>query len=148
MLTRALTQAERAGLSAGLVRALDDAGAEPQVSGRAHPAAVVSSLWRGHVPILTLGRTIHWPQALADFSAAPQHMAILQHELHHVLEYATGVLTPVRYLINPRNWTYDLTLSESSRWSSFGAEQRAMLAELLWQAEHGVHADAKLDQLR
>src|SRR5205809_698220 len=108
--TRGLTDTERAGLSAGLVHALDAARALPSIADTAHPAARISSLWRGHVPILTLGQTIHWPAASQDFAASPDDMAILQHELHHVLEFATGVLTPLGYITNPRNWTYEVTL--------------------------------------
>jgi hypothetical protein len=146
--TRGLTEAERAALSGGLVRALDTAGARPWIADGAHPAAWVSSLWRGHVPILTLGQTIHWPQALDDFSASSPNMAILQHELHHVLEFATGVLTPLGYLINPRNWTYKVTVTDTCQWCDFGAEQRAVLAERLWWADRDhTTADERLRAL-
>jgi hypothetical protein len=148
MHTRGLTDAERAGLSTGLVRALDKAGAQPWLCDAPHVAARLSRLWRGHVPILTLGQTIHWPGADACFAAQPQNMAILQHELHHVLEFATGVLTPLKYVLNPRNWFYDLTLTETSKWSDFGAEQRAMLAERLWQAERGIAEAGPVEALR
>ncbi len=135
--TRGLTDAERAGLSGGLVRALDAAGAQPWICSAPHLGARLSSLWRGHVPILTLGQTIHWPDAAQDFTSSPQNMAILQHELHHVLEFTTGVLTPLGYLSNPRNWTYNVTLTDTCAWTDFGAEQRAMLAEQLWWAQVG-----------
>jgi hypothetical protein len=148
MHTRGLTDEERAALSPGLVRALDDAGAQPWICDAPHAFARLSSLWRGHVPILTLGDTIHWPGAPACFSAEPANMAILQHELHHALEYATGVLTPLRYVLNPLNWFYDFKLSAGCKWSDLGAEQRAMAAERLWQAERGLPDAGPLDELR
>jgi len=64
-------------------------------------------------------------------------MATLQHELQHVLDYATGELTAARYLLNPRNWRYRYQLSPASRWRDFGAEQRASIAEHHWLLERG-----------
>jgi hypothetical protein len=65
-------------------------------------------------------------------------MAVLQHELQHILDYATGELTALGYLAHPRHWTYAIRPSPETRWADLGAEQRAMLAERLWLAEHGV----------
>jgi len=134
---RGLTDRERSSLSGGLVRALHQAGVQPRISAAPHPAALVSSVWRGHVPILTLGQTIHWPRAQEDFSASEADMAILQHELHHVFEFVTGVLTPLGYLLHPRNWSYEVRLTAGCCWRDFGAEQRAVIAERLWWAERG-----------
>jgi hypothetical protein len=142
---RALTEAERAGLSRGLVRALEAAGVQPRIVDGAHLAARIASLWRGHVPILTLGRTVHWPEARDDFADSPGEMAVLQHELHHVLEFATGAISPFSYIAHPRNWTYEVTLTDTCCWTDFGAEQRAVLAERLWWAEHGA---GEADRLR
>jgi len=132
--TRALTSGEWAALSAGLVRALQAAGAEPRISNRAHPFAVIAGLWRGETPILALGRTVHWPRAPADLSGT-RAMSVLQHELQHVLDYAIGALTPAGYAFLPRNWTYRVP-SSGADWRRLGAEQRAVLAERLWLAEH------------
>jgi len=74
-------------------------------------------------------------------------MAALQHELHHVLEYATGELTAVGYLSQPRDWIYGVQLDAQTRWSELGAEQRATLAERLWLAERGLAFDADRKRL-
>jgi hypothetical protein len=66
---------------------------------------------------------------------------MLQHELQHILEYATGDLSPLRYGLNSRHWTYDYALGPQSKWSDFGAEQRASIVEHLWLIEHGLRGD-------
>lgn len=142
---RALTDAERRMLSPGLVSALDAAGVEPLIAPRAAWAAQIARLWRGHVPVLTRGRRIYWPGAPADLSAHPAAMALVQHELQHVLDFATGRLSAFGYLLDPRNWIYRLPAPELWDWGRLGAEQRAVLAEKLWRAEHGdddPHAEA------
>ena len=133
---RSLTSAERRLLSPGLVAALTAAGAEPVIVPRAAWLAKLTWLWRGHVPILTRGRKIYWPGATADFSKAPNAMAVLQHELQHVLDFSTGRLSSLGYLLNPKNWTY--RLPNDWDWPRLGAEQRAVLAEKLWRAEQGL----------
>ena len=65
-------------------------------------------------------------------------MAILQHELQHVLDFATGRLSSLGYLCLPKNWTYRLPLPDHWDWRRLGAEQRAVLAEKLWRAEQGM----------
>ena len=70
-------------------------------------------------------------------------MATLQHELHHLWEYATGALTPLRYAAHPRNWVYGYRLEPHSLWRDFGAEQRACIAEDLWRIEQGLIRDAE-----
>jgi hypothetical protein len=116
-----------------LARALRTAGVEPRISDRAHAFAVIAGLWRGETPILALGRTVHWPRAPADLSGTGA-MSVLQHELQHVLDYATGALTPAGYAFLPRNWTYRVPAGGAD-WAGLGAEQRAVLAERLWLAE-------------
>jgi len=139
---RRLTDAERGLLSPGLVAALDAAGAAPVIVPRAAWLARLTWLWRGHVPILTRGHKIYWPGAPQDFSSRPAAMAVLQHELQHVLDFSTGRLSALGYLLNPRNWTY--RLPEIWDWNTLGAEQRAVLAEKLWRAERdgGEELDA------
>ena len=107
-------------------------------------------MWRGRTPILARGGTIWWPDAPADLAAPglEPSMAVLQHELQHVLEYATGELTAVGYLTDPRHWSYAVRLSTASRWSDFGAEQRATLVERLWLAENGLAPDQDVSALR
>ena len=75
-------------------------------------------------------------------------MAILQHELQHVLDYALGWLTAFRYLTQPRHWTYRWRLSEGAGWDAFGAEQRASIAEQLWLMERGLAPDHDLAAVR
>lgn len=139
MHARHLTEAERKALSPGLVAALDAAGAAPLIVPRAAWLARLTWLWRWHVPILTRGRRIYWPGAPADFSKAPNAMAVLQHELQHVLDFSTGRLSVLGYLLNPKNWTY--RLPDDWDWRQLGAEQRAVLAERLWRAEQGLAHD-------
>src|SRR4051794_32124027 len=103
---RPLTCEEEQGLSPGLMAALRAAGVRPRIVARPAIGARIASLWRGHMPILAWGEQIFWPGALADVSLDPRRMAVLQHELQHVLEYRTGVLHPLRYGLNPRNWRY------------------------------------------
>ncbi len=135
---RPLTVGERAALSPGLAAALDEARCSPRIASRIHPASRVAALWRGSAPILARGRDIHWPDAPMDASAAGDEvMAILQHELQHVLDYALGRLSAAAYLTRPRNWRYDYRLTTSSRWSDFGVEQRASIAEHYWLLERG-----------
>lgn len=131
---RSLTGDERASLSAGLDAALRAAGAFPRIVPVASPLARMAQLWRGHLPVLTLGDAIYWPEAPADASIRAADMALLQHELQHVLDYATGRLTWVGYAVDPRNWTYRLPPGQYD-WRRLGAEQRAVLTEHLWLAE-------------
>ncbi len=88
----------------------------------------------GRAPIMAVGSTIWWPGAAADFWGGPQ-MAVLQHELQHVLDFAEGRLTVARYLLWPPNWRYRFQLSEGLAWDALGAEQRASAAEALWLYE-------------
>ena len=62
-------------------------------------------------------------------------MAVLQHELQHVLDFAEGRLSVAGYLLLPHNWSYRWDLSHGLCWDRLGAEQRASMAEALWCAE-------------
>ncbi|MGZ8370469.1 MAG: hypothetical protein ACXWVH_05385 [Caulobacteraceae bacterium] len=143
---RPLTGGERAALSAGLVAALDRAGAAPLIVARASVLARASALWRGKAPVITLHQRIYWPGALEDFSAAgnPGLLSTLQHELQHVLEFATGDLSLLGYAFGPRNWRYAYRVFPGCRWRDFGAEQRACIAEDHWRAENGLLARLEL----
>ena len=149
-----MTPGEWAGISPGLARALRDVGARPTLVPRAHPAARVAALWRGGIPILTRDEVIWWPGASLDFSTPGREggMAILQHELQHVLDFATGWLTAFRYLSQPRHWTYRWRLPDAALgdalWDAFGAEQRASIAERLWLIERGLAPRDELAALR
>jgi hypothetical protein len=148
--SRALTPGEWGAVSPGLARALRGTGAQPSLEPRAHPAARVAALWRGGTPILTHGEVIWWPGAPADLSATGRErgMAVLQHELQHVLDYATGWLTAFRYLTHPHHWTYRWRIADGASWDGFGAEQRASIAEQLWLIERGLAPDHHLEALR
>ena len=146
---RALTAGEWAALSPGLAEALHTAEAAPGIMPRAHIGARIAALWRGHTPILTRGAVIWWADAPADISAAsPQAMAVLQHELHHVLEYATGALSAARYILGPRNWSYAWDHDARRPWAALGAEQRAVVAEQLWLAERGLAPAREIPELK
>ncbi|MGH6991916.1 MAG: hypothetical protein ACRED8_07435, partial [Caulobacteraceae bacterium] len=134
-----LTSAEWRELSDGLAVALNRAEVHPRIRGRAHPAAHIAALWRGSTPIMAVGRTLWWPNAAGDFAGTPS-MAVLQHELQHLLDYAEGRLSVAGYLLRPRNWTYDFDLSSALDWNALGAEQRASLAEALWRSERNGDA--------
>jgi hypothetical protein len=144
---RSLTASEWAELSPGLRGALADAGASPRIDERPHPAAHVARLRFGSLPIMAVGRTIWWPNARADF-AGGDAMALLQHELQHVLDFATGRLSVAGYLLLPHNWTYRWRLDARARWDRLGAEQRASMAEALWRAERFPAAAAQAAILR
>ena len=134
MAARPLTGGEWAELSPGLAAALAAYNVTPQIEDRPHLAARLAR-WRfGSVPIIALGQTIWWPSARADFAGTNQ-MAVLQHELQHLLDFAEGRLTVAGYLTLPYNWTYRWTLCERLSWRKLGAEQRASVAEALWRAE-------------
>ena len=75
-------------------------------------------------------------------------MAILQHELQHVLDYRIGWLTAARYLTHPRHWTYDWRRATGLAWEELGAEQRASMAEAVWLMEHGRLDPVDLPALR
>lgn len=147
---RCLTYGELASLSPGLVEALRGADSLPRIIAGPAWGAKVARLWRGSVPILAWGDRIYWPGALEDFSVPGRErlMALLQHELQHVLEFATGDLSALGYALNPRNWRYRYTLDGASRWKRFGAEQRASIAEHYWLAERGLALDANLETYR
>ena len=134
---RERTDGERAALSPGLARALDGGGARPCLIGAPSRLARIAALWRGQVPIMALGDRIFWPGVADDLSrAGGEHaMAVLQHELQHVLEYAEGRLTLWRYALDPRNWTYRYRLDARARWGRLGAEQRAAIVEELFRLE-------------
>ncbi len=143
--SRPLTDAEWGMLSPGLAAALRAEAINPRIVNRAHPAALIAGLWRGGTPILTRGAAIWWPGAQACFARHPA-MAILQHELQHVLEYATGELTALGYLTHPRNWTY--AWRPGAPWKAYGAEQRASMVEDMWRMEHGLADPRDLPALR
>jgi hypothetical protein len=145
---RLITNGEWRALSAGLAAALRAAGAEPIIVPHSHPAAKLASLWRGGPTILTRGDAIWWGDAPDDLSANPHTMAVLQHELQHVLDYRLRLLSAVRYLANPLNWTYRWRLQAGRPWQAFGAEQRASMAEQLWRIEHGLAPPDNLYPLR
>ena len=145
---RPLTAAEWTALSRGLADALRSTGASPRIVARAHPLAVIAVLWRGRVPILTRGAEIWWPGAPDDLSGAGGQMAVLQHELQHVLDYAAGCLTGARYVLHPRHWRYGYRLGTCARWERLGAEQRASMAEHIWLMEHGLMDATDLWRLR
>jgi hypothetical protein len=135
---RPLTREEVGGLSPGLAAALHSAGAQPTIVARPSIGARIARLWRGQVPVMAWFDTIFWPGALEDMSLDPNRMAMLQHELQHVLEYRTGDLNPLAYAFQPRNWRYGYPIEPDADWRSFGAEQRAEIAEDLWLVEHGL----------
>lgn len=143
---RPLTPGEWRGLSAGLETALAAAGATPRIVGRPHPAARIAAAWRGSVPILARGDAIFWPGAPEELSGTA--MATLQHELQHVLDYRIGRLTAARYLIDPREWVYDVAIDGAAAFDRLGAEQRATLAEHLWLSENGYRPASEIAALR
>ncbi|WP_091741070.1 hypothetical protein [Phenylobacterium immobile] len=148
---RPLTDGEWAALSDGLAAALANAGVEPRIVARPALGARIAALWRGGAtPTLAWKQTLYWPDALQDFAApdAWRDMALLQHELHHLWEYAVGDLTWFSYGLDPRNWRYRYRLTPRSRWSDFGAEQRASIAEHLWLIDHGHMSGADDADLR
>ncbi len=131
---RRLTPAEWADLSDGLGRALSAARVTPLVDTRPHPAAYLARLRFGSLPIMAIGRTIWWPGAPADLAGSGD-MAVLQHELQHVLDFAERRLSVAGYLLFPHNWSYRWDLSHGLSWDRLGAEQRASMAEALWRSE-------------
>lgn len=144
---RGLTAAERAELSEGLGEALASAGVTPVVETRPHPAAHLARLRFGGLPIMAVGRTIWWPGARPDFAGTAE-MAVLQHELQHILDFAEGRLTVLGYLLRPHNWRYHWDLSDGLSWDRLGAEQRASLAEALWRAERSGRGNEAATTLR
>lgn len=134
---RRLTQSEWADLSDGLGRALLAAGVRPQIDTRPHPAAFLARLRFGRLPIMAVGRTIWWPDAGPDLAGTAE-MAVLQHELQHILDFAEGRLTVPGYLLLPHNWTYRWDLGDGLGWDRLGVEQRASMAEALWRAERSA----------
>jgi hypothetical protein len=147
MAKRNLTPAELADLSEGLADALASAGARPVVETRPHPAAHLARLRFGGLPIMAVGRTIWWPGARPDFAGGPE-MAVLQHELQHILDFAEGRLTVPGYLLLPHNWRYRWDLSDRLNWDRLGAEQRASMAEALWRAERSSDQGETVKVLR
>ena len=148
---RELTPGEWQGLSAGLTAALRSSGARPRLRAAVHPAARIAGLLRRtRPPILARGDVVWWPATPPDLSSPGREggMAILQHELQHVLDYRIGWLTAARYLAHPRHWTYDRRLELGVRWDDLGAEQRASMAEAIWLMENGRLASENLAALR
>jgi len=131
---RELTDGEWAELSPGLGDALRRAGVVPCIRPREHLFARLAGLWFGRAPIMALGRTIWWLGAAADFAGSAA-MAVLQHELQHLLDYAEGRLSALGYVLNARDWRYGYVLAPGLTWDDLGAEQRASVAEDLWRCE-------------
>ncbi len=144
---RTLTPAEWADLSEGLGRALSAASATPLLDARAHPAAYLARLRFGCLPIMAIGRTIWWPNARPDLAGTGE-MAVLQHELQHVLDFAERRLSVAGYLLLPHNWSYRWDLSDGLSWDRLGAEQRASMAEALWRAERASASFGAVAALR
>ena len=144
---RTLTPSEWLELSPGLAKALAAAAVAPLIEPRAHPAAFLAQLRFGSLPIMVVGRTIWWPNARPDFSGT-RDMAVLQHELQHVLDFADGRLSIAGYLLLPHNWTYRWELGDQLRWDRLGAEQRASVAEALWRAERSPASAEMATSLR
>jgi hypothetical protein len=142
---RRLAEGEWRALSPGLAAALTQAGVRPRIHARTSLLARLAQFRFGAPPVMVMGPRIHWPGALEDFSrpGLEPAMAVLQHELQHVLEFATGQLSPFRYAFRPRNWRYRYELTPRSRWRDFGAEQRASIAEHCWLLERGFEADVE-----
>ena len=69
-------------------------------------------------------------------------MSVLQHELQHVLEFATGELSILGYALLPFNWTYRYRLGPDTAWRGLGAEQRAQLVQDYWLAARRGPPDA------
>jgi hypothetical protein len=136
--SRPLTAEEERALTPGLMDALQRAGVTPRIVARPAIGARIARLWRGSTPILAWYGRVFWPGALSDMSLDPRRMAVLQHELQHVLEYATGKLGPLRYAFIPRNWRYAYPAHPDADWREFGAEQRAQIVEDLWLVERGL----------
>jgi hypothetical protein len=108
-------------------------------------------LWRGAPPIMALGQTIWWRDAPEDLSrpGLEAQMSILQHELQHVLEFASGELSLLGYAFLPFNWGYRYTLGEDTRWRDLGAEQRAQVVQDYWLAERRLApGDPRLARFR
>lgn len=148
---RGLTEGERGALSPGLADALDRAGAKPRIVPRASPLAHIARLWRGAPPIMALGQTIWWADAPEDLSrpGLERQMSVLQHELQHVLEFASGELSVLGYALLPFNWTYRYRLDARTRWQDLGAEQRAQLVQDYWlAARRPDEADSRLEDYR
>lgn len=141
--SRELTAGEQAALSDGLASALAEAHVRPRIAPRALWIGYVARLWRGSLPIMAVGRTVYWPGAPDDLSAPgrERQMAVLQHELQHLLDYATGALTPIGYALWPANWVYRYRLTRTLDWRDLGAEQRAQAVQDYWLAERGLLPD-------
>ena len=118
----------------------------PRIVAHPHPAARLAAIWRGAVPILARGDTIFWPGSPDELFGTA--IATLQHELQHVLDYRTGRLSAARYLIDPREWVYDVAIDRTAAFDRLGAEQRATLAEHLWLAENGYRPAFEIAALR
>ncbi len=144
---RPLSLREIAGLSPGLWTALRRAGADPRIVSRAHPGARIAALWRGRAPILARGDLIFWPAAPEDAAACgdPRLLALLQHELQHVLDYARGELTALGYLSRPKHWSY--RWPGAAAWDELGVEQRAVAAERLRLAQSGLLPASEIPRL-
>ena len=140
---RALTAGEWSAISPGLLKALRRKGVEPEIVARASIPALLAAVRWGRAPIMVIGRRIFWPGAVDDLSQpwSDPALAVLQHELQHVLEFATGELSALRYIAAPRNWLYGYRLGPDSQWADFGAEQRASIAEHHWLIERRLMLD-------
>ena len=72
-------------------------------------------------------------------------MALLQHELQHVLEFASGELSAVGYALNPHNWRYGYTLDGTSAGGGSGPSSGPSIVEHLWLIERGLGLEATPD---
>jgi len=80
--------------------------------------------------ILVRGYDLYWKNFPADFTRASlSKRAILMHELCHVWQYATGRLSALSYLTQPKNWVYGYHYEPRNSFDDYPIERQADLLQ-------------------
>lgn len=104
----------------------------------------VKLIARAHNPlaigrILCRGYTVYWKNYPEDFThQSIELQAVLIHELCHVWQYATGRLSALSYICNPKNWVYGYPLKQGTRFDNLPAEQQADLMQDWYRMNNGL----------
>ena len=89
--------------------------------------------------ILVRGYNIYWKTYPADFARTSlAQQAILIHELCHVWQYATGRLSAVSYLTQPKNWAYGYHYEPRKSFDDYAIERQADLLQDWYAMNHGA----------
>ena len=88
--------------------------------------------------IVARGYDLYWKNYPQDFTQEPLlACSLLVHELCHVWQYATGRLTALSYLTQPKNWIYGYEFDPHKTFIDYDIEKQADLLQDWYHMNHG-----------